>query len=292
MSFDQSGIVGPETEEHGPAPDVRISIEYVAPWTATKWLEEYNRRNRRIRSNHLRKLRDAMVENRWLFAGDPIRFDAEGDLLDGQHRLQGVVDSGKGQWFLIIRELDPLIFPLIDTEFAPRTMRDVLDIDGRYELTASGPLAQMAPWLWRWLNNKMDTTLRPEKAQMREALNSCEGVEDSLEAGRLCYKFSPPGMMGALHYIFSTVDPAAATEFVEQLAQAEPDKAAGTLLGELRYRLDKAKEAKSKTYKAPPRVQAAWVIKAFNAYRAGNLVDHASLAWAAVKEPYPVVADG
>lgn len=276
-------------DERGSAPDVRVSVEYVTPVIAAKWLDEYNGSNRRQRPPHVRKITNAMTDERWLFAGDPIRFDRNGNLLDGQHRLQGVVESGRGQWFLIIRNMDPLIFPLIDTELAPRTIRDVLDVDGTYEETVTGTLGQMAPWLWRWRNDKMDTAIRPDKAQMLEAVTSCPGVEDSAEANRLCYGFTPPGMIGALHYIFSTVDPSAATEFVEQLAIAEPDKNYATLFGELRWRLEKAKENKTKSYKAAYKVQAAWVIKAFNAFRAGQLTEHESLAWAAAKEPYPSV---
>ena len=56
-----------------------------------------------------------MISGKWLFDGQPIRFDSDGFLLDGQHRLNAIVKSGTSQKFLIIKGLQNETFKVMDT---------------------------------------------------------------------------------------------------------------------------------------------------------------------------------
>lgn len=97
---------------------------------AKGWLENHNHRNRTIRWNRVKLLSEEMKKGRFVNNGDPIRFDINGELLDGQHRLAAVVDSGytlKAQ--LIVCNLDPKVLATIDTG-AKRTLGDQLKING------------------------------------------------------------------------------------------------------------------------------------------------------------------
>ncbi len=44
-------------------------------------------RNRKLSETVVKRYRNDMLSGRWLFTGDPIRFDSDGHLIDGQHRL-------------------------------------------------------------------------------------------------------------------------------------------------------------------------------------------------------------
>lgn len=90
----------------------------VTPEMAKSWLEK-NKKNRRQTKTTIQKYASDMKSGRWDVTGDPIRFDVNADLIDGQHRLkaciladtpfetvviyglptdvQNVIDSGKGR---------------------------------------------------------------------------------------------------------------------------------------------------------------------------------------------------
>jgi hypothetical protein len=64
-----------------------------------------------------------------MVTGEAIKFSTSGELIDGQHRLQAIIESGKPQWLLVIRGLDPATKAVIDTG-APRTAGDALKLVG------------------------------------------------------------------------------------------------------------------------------------------------------------------
>lgn len=62
---------------------------------------------RTIKENVVEKYARDMVEGNWVFNGDSVRFDKEGYLIDGQHRLAAVAKSGKPQTFIVMEGLAP-----------------------------------------------------------------------------------------------------------------------------------------------------------------------------------------
>ena len=48
-----------------------------------------------------------MEEGKWMFCGDCIRFDKNGKLIDGQHRLRAIIKSKQPQKFVVIEGLEP-----------------------------------------------------------------------------------------------------------------------------------------------------------------------------------------
>jgi hypothetical protein len=90
--------------------------------------------SRAASNRHLRRSRtDAyardMENGKWLVTGQPILFTAAGELVDGQHRLQAIIESGCTTTFLIIRGVSPAAMKVIDSGVA-RTFSDSLAIDG------------------------------------------------------------------------------------------------------------------------------------------------------------------
>lgn len=70
-----------------PTPTHRIMA--VTPAIARQWLT-HNVHNRPISNMTVTRYRSDMMTGRWSFAGDPIRFDTLGNLIDGQHRLHAL----------------------------------------------------------------------------------------------------------------------------------------------------------------------------------------------------------
>ena len=59
----------------------------ITPDMAKKILAHRNKNNRPIRYTHLEKLSEAIEKDEWKVTNQGIAFDADGNLIDGQHRL-------------------------------------------------------------------------------------------------------------------------------------------------------------------------------------------------------------
>ncbi|MDP2620568.1 MAG: hypothetical protein Q8P46_10395, partial [Hyphomicrobiales bacterium] len=66
----------------------------ITPELAREWLEKTNRKNRPLSELKWTAYAVDMLEGRWQYNGDAIRFGSDGVLLDGQHRLMACVEAG------------------------------------------------------------------------------------------------------------------------------------------------------------------------------------------------------
>lgn len=122
------------TDIHAPIDqraDARVthSVIPVDASIAARWLTR-NTKNRSIRQQVVQRYRTDMAEGRWSFAGDPIRFDMHGNLIDGQHRLTALADLDDVTIpMLVIRGLPPEMQAVMD-QGARRTPGDQLGMKG------------------------------------------------------------------------------------------------------------------------------------------------------------------
>jgi hypothetical protein len=76
--------------------DELVEVQYmISPDMAKYILDNHNKTNRSLNANHKSSLARDMKAGNWLPAtGASITFDSNGSLVNGQHRLTGIVDSG------------------------------------------------------------------------------------------------------------------------------------------------------------------------------------------------------
>ena len=97
-----------------PSHSIDSQVVNVTPQMATLFLER-NTKNRSLnRQRVIAHARD-MTEGRWILNGETIKFDTEGNLIDGQHRLHAVVDSGRSVKMLVVSNVEPVAMQTIDT---------------------------------------------------------------------------------------------------------------------------------------------------------------------------------
>jgi hypothetical protein len=92
-----------------------LRIMAVDPAQAQKWLDTVNTRNRHKLPRQIGKYAKAMTEGRWRLVFDPLRFDIDGILIDGQNRLWAIIESGTTQMFAIAEGLEPDDQDVIDS---------------------------------------------------------------------------------------------------------------------------------------------------------------------------------
>jgi hypothetical protein len=107
---------------------LRIEQVNISPGIAQAWLDR-NLRNRRVRRALVRRLASDIRNDKWEVSGDAIRFDTDGNLIDGQHRLMACVEAGKAIRSFVVYGLDQSVQNVIDTGTV-RSKGDMLALYG------------------------------------------------------------------------------------------------------------------------------------------------------------------
>lgn len=105
-------------------------VREITPAEASQIIANYNTKNRKANKNHVNALAKNMTNGTWRYNGHPILFDSNNTLIDGQHRLLAVIKANMPILFDIKRGLDPECIKSIDIEAKPRTLGDLLKMDG------------------------------------------------------------------------------------------------------------------------------------------------------------------
>lgn len=121
-----------------------IEVTLVTPAIASQLLTR-NDKNRPLRQERVRSLARDMKEGRWRFNGAAIVVDLDGNLLDGQHRLAAIVESGLSFEMTMARDVDLDIFDTIDAGVR-RKGADVLAIAGIKSAISTAATLRMISW--------------------------------------------------------------------------------------------------------------------------------------------------
>lgn len=101
---------------------ITAEICTITPADATQMLE-HNKGNRALRTKHVKFLAQQMRDDLWQLTHEGIAFDKTGRLLDGQHRLQALIEVGKPLQMLVTRGWNESVFNVLD-DGAPRKPND------------------------------------------------------------------------------------------------------------------------------------------------------------------------
>lgn len=106
-----------------------VSMERVTPKIAEDWLMANHKNNRRLNVDRVSSYMHDMMSGNWSQNAEAIKFDREGTLVDGQHRLAAVKQSGKSIWMLVARGVDDNAFSTVDVGMS-RTARQIIRMSG------------------------------------------------------------------------------------------------------------------------------------------------------------------
>lgn len=195
--------------------------------------------------------------------GDPIRFDKDGNLVDGQHRLLAIMQTEVSIQSFVVRDLDGEAFLTLDSGIK-RTMGDEFTFAGEKNAIALGAAIQQ---LMRYEAGILDkgTALKATRHEQKAALERHSEIRDSIHYGQMTKRMLRHSLGTTLHYLFSRRDPVLADAFFVKLAQGtnlKPDD----LIYLLRERLLRENLKGGKT-RLMPREVLALMIKAWNAKR-------------------------
>lgn len=259
---------------------MRITIILITPKKAAEWLQ-HAAPNRPVDMTHVRRLAGAISEDRWIVNGETIKFDTEGQLQDGRHRLNAVIMSGKSIRSAVAFGVSPAngTFESIDTG-KKRTIGDMFARQGESHYRR---LAAAVAWLWRADRGALNNYESPRHDEAMDVLKDHPKLIDSVQRVGVCSKVLMAGMAAFLHYKFAKISRKQADEFFELLGTGEGLSREGATSGiyRLREKLLSDRQTRSRQHAY---VYAAMCVKAWNAFRAGRTVK--SVVWR-VGEEFP-----
>ncbi len=240
----------------------QVKVEKITPSKAREWLK-LNTHNRKISKHNLGRIESAINNNEWILNGESIIMNGT-RVLDGQHRLQAVINTGKSIDSVVVRGLDEKVFPTLGSGKV-RSFKDTCDIKGE---SNSQLLSAAVMWIERYMrgmiNEKGFTT-----PTLLDTLRKHPKIRDSVAfvAALKCKTINPSVLAGA-HYIFSKKNKEMADVFCSRMATGE-SLTKNNPIYVLREKIVKSKMNKVR-YR--PHDQMAMCIKAWNHLRDGKTI--------------------
>ena len=137
----------------------RCSVETFTPQKADEWLQKRNTRNRAVRKSHVTFLAGVMRRGEFALTPECMMVSPGGRLLNGQHRLYAVIESGATVQFLVFWDVEEALYEKID-QGTRRRFDDLFQTERRMQeaITAISRLHrgnsiapdQVRPYLYRF----------------------------------------------------------------------------------------------------------------------------------------------
>lgn len=196
--------------------DVTVKKELITPEWAKKALSRQPDNQRNISQGVRNRYADDMKIGNWQFNGQSIKFDIIGNLIDGQHRLNACIISGKSFWSIVVRGLDPLAFYTLDTGRL-RTTATILHMVG---YTNTNNLSATCNIIIRWYHKYSPRKIVSSR-MILNLLTKYPDIIESLKAGnRKPYEgkaLIAQSTIGAFHFIAGYIDKKLRDDFIQTL---------------------------------------------------------------------------
>jgi hypothetical protein len=244
---------------------------YITPAKAEELLGK-NHGNRNKKPQHIARLVRDMQNGNFLLSGDTIKKDWNGRLIDGQHRLSAIIESGIPAWVLVVQELDPKVQGVLDAN-AKRSAYDALGFNGISE--ARIIIAAMAKISLTRDAGKMRTALDTGSfsATNSEIVDWFVSNPDAEWAAKFSVKIarligSTPSVTAYSALIFGRIDMDACIEFFESTAEMRTTGDGDPRLTLLRT-LERDRRNRGRQNNA---TQLSYFIRAWNTWRGGKKI--------------------
>lgn len=268
-----------------PAEEITVNgitqkIEKVTPALAEQWLGTMAH-NRKLSGQLVERLASMMKQGLWVFDGSPVRFNVDGELVDGQHRLWAIVEAQYEAEFLVLRGVPREAMATMDTG-KRRLFVDVLTLEDA-NLASVHSLGAAIQIIYRWEDGSRGAALKANGAGSGTLPNQIlldffrQNRERLIEVARDGHNLTsrirglPGSSLSLAYWIFEGIDAGDAEFFFARLVDGIGLEAGSPILA-LRGYISRAIANATGRQKIPADLAIALLIKAWNAYREGTSV--------------------
>lgn len=241
----------------------QIEIIAVTPELAAKWLKQ-NTSNRHLRKRAIADYARDMAAGKWRLNGEAIKFATDGTLLDGQHRLHAVIESGVAIPFLVVTGLANETQETMDAG-RKRSAADAFGLRGEAHATVLASVLKRI-WMWDQGDLKFNGNAIPTTAESTELLKRRPEIYRSVEIAvrtHQAFRYLPQSVVGTAHHLFSRIDADATVWFFARVGDgAELSSGHPVLALRSRVMTDRADRRRTPDYQ-----HMAYLVRAWNALR-------------------------
>jgi hypothetical protein len=243
----------------------------VTPAIAKRWMTR-NVRNRKAQPGVVSAYARDMASGHWKVTGEAIKFDTNGALADGQHRLMAVIKSGVTVRMLVVRGVAPESQSVMDSG-RKRSAIDALTLAGR----GDGPiLASAARFALAEPGAGFVTQAEVKKnitnSEIHEFVETYDTeITEAATVARFHYPAidMPPSVSCVAWMILSQIDKPAAAEFWTSIAESRTDGKGDPRLALIR-RLQSMRRNNERVTQS---VYLSLFFRAWNTWRAGKTAE-------------------
>lgn len=264
-------------------------LEQVTPELAQAWLEKMGA-NRSLNSAHVTRLAEDIRRGDWRQTFDPIRFNRKDELVDGQHRLAAIIQTGKPLDLWVVRGLEPRAMAVIDTGKA-RSVADALQIRG---VRNSRKVAASSKLLHYYdLGRMASSGPAVSTAQIDRVIRAHPFIHEAVEAVAGQSAVQPHAPLAMVYCLAHEKHPKKADEWLAQVLEGE-NLRKGMPSFVLRNRMLSLRGGAGAAQQLRGPFMAAAIVLAWNAFLEGRRDFTAdNLKWRAkastAEEPFPTV---
>lgn len=264
-----------------PTQNLTVNMESITPDVAKRMLA-LNISNRPLNELHVAHLAREMKLGRWKINGDTICLNGS-RLIDGQHRLAAVIQSGCTIQSLVVYGVAADVFDTKDTG-RRRSPADTLAVRGEINTNL---LAASLAIVDRYMTGRMTRKTLFTNIEMEELLEKYGGIRDVINQNKHRAhrtRLLPGSLLAACHYLLRRLDEEQADEFIKDLVTGQNlQEGDGVYL--LRERLMNNVLSKAKL---PKEYIMALIIKAWNSRRTGKPLRNLRFRTEGHAEEFPI----
>lgn len=229
-----------------------------------------NQQNRNLRHAKVAQYARDMTSGNWKITGEPIKFDWNGRLIDGQHRLHAVVESDVSVPLAIVRGLEPDAQTALDAG-AKRSGADALRFKGH--TAHASDLASIARIATAYESGELRSvyssiTTPLTATEILDWVAAHPEVEEAVNLARRVYRSigGTPSAMGFSVFRLAEVDAEQAFEFFTSTAEYRTNGATDPRSTLIRT----FARLKEQRVALTPALQVSLIFRAWNAWRGGK----------------------
>lgn len=256
-----------------------VEVEEITPAIATQMLEG-NVHNRTIRQYKVEQYARDMSAGNWLMTGEAIKFAHDGTLLDGQHRLWAIIESGVTVRLLVVRGIEHQAQDVMDTGIK-RAPGDALHLSGYQNVALLSSVARLGVYLDAGGQANAGNTLgkyaysNPEIlgwVQKEEAAATKAGVIPPQEAVRIVAASLvkrvdlPPTALAYAYYRLHALNPTECERFFEGMATMSTEGEGDPRYAVMRFFM----KQRSERTRLNSATSLSVIYRAWNAFRKGK----------------------
>lgn len=274
-----------------------IWIESIGPIQASKYLKNVGKQ-RKIKDNHIRQLSDIMRNGHWDdLNGDTIVFDKEGRVMNGQHRLRSIIESGYTMTVFCIKGVASDVYFSVDQGLSPRRLRDLLGIlNEQYTTELAGAINYLHKYRIDMLGSTSFGTALIDNREAYQLLKRNATLRDSVRWAVTVSNATPFMHLGKsalafLNYVLTKIDNEKAITFLDVLTYSSEAPENDCPTYHLRQRFKKAEDTTRRRDKMRSVEKLAWTIKAWNYFVQDRRTATSKIIVWRLGEPFPRIKD-